>query len=366
MSQKKHSKILTSSEREAADRKELHAVKKHAPKVESAALVKLDSATRMLAEVRDMKSAKQAMDMAAVAEEYARKFQLGSEAELYAYGIRLDAQKMLGTFIENEVPKAKPGPKTELNSHEEINSRKAVYEELGVSPKVGAESVWLAGLDDETYQAIKTKQVKPSMVRRQQKRDELPAKVAALPEGKHRVIYADPPWKYGDERAGLEKEGTAAAAQYPLMDTEDLCAFAPLDRPVSDLAAKDSVLFMWATFPLLPDGLEVMAAWGFTYKQAFIWDKQRSNVANYHDASCEILLIGIRGSCPIEIDERVPQIISIARGKHSAKPEAFRDLIDKLYPTGPAIELFRRGESIKTKVREWKVWGNEAKQESAA
>jgi N6-adenosine-specific RNA methylase IME4 len=194
-------------------------------------------------------------------------------------------------------------------------------------------------------------EVKGMQALREVKRSTLSQRVAALPANKHRVIYADPPWKYGDERAGLEKEGTAAAAQYPTMPTADICA---LD--IVSIAAEDSVLFMWATFPLLEDAIAVIKAWGFKYKTAIVWDKQRSNIGNYHDARAELLMIATRGSCPIEIDTRPKQVQSIARGKHSAKPEEFRELIDTLYPTGPRIELFRRGVAPKG----WKIWGNES------
>ncbi len=213
----------------------------------------------------------------------------------------------------------------------------------------------------ELLEKVARGEVKGMQALRDVQRAALSSRIEALPPDKFRVIYADPPWKYGDERTGLEKADTAAAAQYPTMSVEKICA---LD--IRSLAARDSVLFMWATFPLLDDGLSVMKAWGFDYKTAFVWDKERSNIGNYHDARAELLMIGVRGSCPIEIKTRPKQIVSIARGKHSAKPEEFRALIDKLYPSGPAIELFRRGEPIKTKVREWKVWGNEAKQEQAA
>lgn len=203
----------------------------------------------------------------------------------------------------------------------------------------------------ELAKRVAAGEVKGMQALREVKRAGLSERIAALPTGTYRVIYADPPWKYGDERAGLEKEGTAAAAQYPTMPTADICA---LD--IRSLAQPDAVLFLWATFPLLEDGIAVIKAWGFHYKTAIVWDKQRSNIGNYHDARAELLMIATRGSCPIEIDTRPNQIQSIARGKHSAKPEEFRQLIDKLYPTGPRVELFRRGEAPPG----WVVWGNES------
>lgn len=177
--------------------------------------------------------------------------------------------------------------------------------------------------------------------------------VAVLPtERKYVVVYADPPWQYGDARSGLADYAQSAAAhQYPTMPVGDICAL-----PVRELAARDSVLFCWATFPLLREGLRVVEAWGFAYKQAFVWDKRRANLGNYHNACAEILLVGTRGSCVPEVSKRESQIISLERGAHSEKPDLFREMIDRLYPSGPRIELFRRGAAPTG----WDVWGNQA------
>lgn len=357
-----HSKILIASEREAVERKQSHALMKHTGGIEW--LARLEVATSALAEIRDAATAKNAMDIAHAAEVYARAQKLGDDSEQYARGIRFGAEIKLGEILK-EQPKATGtrtvgGDAKAGGSVEVPPDQPPTLAELGISKKLSAEAQRLAELPEDKRRALTRGEIKPSQALRDQRAATLSTRVAQLPPDKFRVIYADPPWKYGDERGGLEKANTAAAAQYPTMKTEKICA---LD--VRKLAARDSVLFMWATFPLLDDGLAVMKAWGFDYKTAFVWDKERSNIGNYHDARAELLMIGVRGSCPIEINSRPKQIISSPRGKHSAKPEAFRELIDKLYPTGPAIELFRRGEPIKTKVREWKVWGNEAKESAA-
>ncbi len=183
-------------------------------------------------------------------------------------------------------------------------------------------------------------------------RESLPDRVADLPTGQYRVFYADPPWQYGDERAGLAGySDSAAAAQYPTMPLAEICVM-----NVKGMAAPDSVLFLWATFPLLPDALEVVKAWGFTYKTAFVWDKQRPNMGNYHNACAELLLVATRGSCTPEIDTRFSQVQTRPRGRHSEKPDDWRRMIDDMYPTGPRVELFRRGDAPKG----WTVWGNEA------
>ena len=83
--------------------------------------------------------------------------------------------------------------------------------------------------------------------------------------GKYPIIYADPPWRYSQK--GLQG---AAENHYPTMNINELCAL-----PVAELAAPDSALFMWATFPQLPEALRLIEAWGFTYKSvAFVWLKK--------------------------------------------------------------------------------------------
>lgn len=212
----------------------------------------------------------------------------------------------------------------------------------------------IAAFSPELAEKVARGEVKGQQALREIRRSKLSGKVAALPEGQYRVIYADPPWKYGDERIGVDGfEDTAAADHYPTMSVAELSA---LD--VRQLAAPDAVLFCWATFPLLPDALEVVRAWGFRYKTAFVWDKQRSNVGSYHDARAELLLVATRGSCVAEIVARAPQVVSLARGAHSAKPEHFRRLVESLYPSafpGHAVELFRRGPTPEG----WIAWGNE-------
>ena len=74
--------------------------------------------------------------------------------------------------------------------------------------------------------------------------------------GKYNIIYADPPWHYESGKV----QG-AAENHYPTMSIDNLCAL-----PVAELTAKDCALFLWATFPQLPEALRLIKAWGFQYK----------------------------------------------------------------------------------------------------
>lgn len=187
-------------------------------------------------------------------------------------------------------------------------------------------------------------------VKRELRKAEIVKKVAALPSDKFRVIYADPPWKYGDTRELDGWEATAAEDHYPTMSIADLCAM-----PIIDIVEKDAVLFMWVTSPLLDECWPVIKAWGFDYRASFVWDKVKHNVGNYNSVRHEFLLVCIRGSCTPDVKKLHDSVVSIPRTKHSQKPEEFRAYIDQLYPHGKRIELFAR-----KKTKGWEAYGNQA------
>jgi len=166
-------------------------------------------------------------------------------------------------------------------------------------------------------------------------------------KGKYRIIYADPPWKYGDKL--IDGYGTADN-HYPTMSIQELC-----ELPIKELADENAVLFLWVTSPLLEECFAVINAWGFKYKTSFIWDKVRHNMGHYNSVRHELLLICTRGSCLPDNGKLFDSVVSIERSdKHSEKPEYFREIIDTLYTHGKRIELFAR-----KKADGWDVWGNQ-------
>ena len=162
----------------------------------------------------------------------------------------------------------------------------------------------------------------------------------------YRVIYADPPWKYGNTMPEYFDE---QAHHYPLMTVAEIAAM-----PVRDLAMDNAVLFLWVTSPILFDAADVIRAWGFTYKAAFIWDKIKHNMGHYNSVRHELLLICTRGSCQPDVQTLFDSVQSIERTRHSAKPAEFRTIIDTIYPHGPRLELFAR-----TTAEGWDAHGNQ-------
>jgi N6-adenosine-specific RNA methylase IME4 len=166
------------------------------------------------------------------------------------------------------------------------------------------------------------------------------------------VIYADPPWTFATySERGLDR---AAENHYPTMS---LAAIKALPVPAAD----DAVLFLWATVPMLPQAIEVMQAWGFTYKSGLVWIKPHIGLGFWTRNRVEHLLIGTRGNVPAPAPGTQPsQVIEAPRVRHSEKPEAVAAIIEQLFPNTPKIELFARRVRVG-----WDVWGNEVAEAAA-
>jgi len=182
---------------------------------------------------------------------------------------------------------------------------------------------------------------------------ELGNRQQALPQKTYGVILADPEWKHVPwSPTGMDR---AADNHYPTSPTDVIAS-----RPVASIAAKDSVLFLWAVVPMLPDALRVMEAWGFTYRTSAVWCKQRPGqqmgLGHWFRIDHEILLVGTRGEPPAPAPgTQWRSVIGARVGAHSAKPECVLELIEAYFPTLPKIELNRRGFARAG----WDAWGHE-------
>ena len=176
----------------------------------------------------------------------------------------------------------------------------------------------------------------------------------------YKIIYADPPWSYTNK--SLSRGG--AERHYKTTAIDELCKI-----DVNSIADKDSVIFMWVTFPMLAHGLQLMSAWGFTFKtNGFTWGKTNKNgtlymgMGSHTRANAEICIIGIKGKGVKRVNCGIRNTQLHPRTKHSEKPDAFRSDIEKLYgadidngPDLPRLEMFAR-----TATEGWDVFGNEA------
>ena len=187
---------------------------------------------------------------------------------------------------------------------------------------------------------------------------------------KYQVVYADPPWTYskgsfvlsvnGYNNTTLQKKKSKEEElvnHYPTMSVQEM-----MELPVSDVADKDCVLFMWTTDSHLPYALEIIKSWGFTYKTVgFVWNKTREDGGDYAMMGpwtmkqSEICLLATKGS-PYKFreDRTVRSMVHSQKTKHSAKPQEVADRIVRMFPDCNRIELFARDAKPG-----WDVWGNE-------
>jgi len=320
-------------------------------------LAKLDQATKMLAEIRNVDDAKKLINLAEAARVYAQQVKLGLEAQNHAAEIKLRAQRRAGEILDS-MEKAQ-GRRTDLETSFLDERRLEVtptYAEMDITYKDA--HVWqtLATMPAPMFEKFITdkreaiEEITTAGVYREAKRFIAANKPDApmLPDQKYRVIYADPPWLYGDK---LVDGYGAAEHHYPVMSIDELCSLS-----VKGLAEDNAVLFLWTTSPLLVESFDVVKAWGFQYKTSFVWDKVKHNFGHYNSVRHELLLICTRGSCLPDIPELIDSVQTIERTEHSKKPEEFRNIIDKLYPNGKRIELFARTKQGNSN---WEVWGNE-------
>lgn len=168
----------------------------------------------------------------------------------------------------------------------------------------------------------------------------------------YRMILADPPWRF--TLRSPKGETKSPQSHYSCMSLEDLKRL-----PVADLAAPDCLLFMWATAPMLPQALETLKAWHFRYVTMGAWKKTTSTgkaafgTGYVLRSTVEPFLIGAIGR-PRYASRSERNLIEAERREHSRKPDEQYEILERLCPDGPRIELFARAE------REgWTAWGNQ-------
>lgn len=165
--------------------------------------------------------------------------------------------------------------------------------------------------------------------------------VPPLPAGTFRTVVADPPLAYtADFGDGL------AADHYRTMPLAELEAL-----PVSGLAAPDSHLYLWIGATRIPDGLQIVEAWGFSFVALLTWKKPAIGLGTWWRYQTEHLIHARRGS--LRTRPGLSNLFEARRSRHSEKPEIAYDLITRASP-GPYIELFARKPRAG-----WTVWGDE-------
>lgn len=177
-----------------------------------------------------------------------------------------------------------------------------------------------------------------------------------IQDGRFKTILADPPWQFVN-RTGKMAPEHKRLNRYSTLTTREISSI-----PVGIAADEPAHLYLWVPNALLPEGLQVMQAWGFTYKSNIVWHKVRKDggpdgrgVGFYFRNTTELVLFGIRGSMrTLAPGRRQVNIIRTMKREHSRKPDELYEVIENCSP-GPYLELFARGSR-----KGWSTFGNQA------
>lgn len=332
-------------------------------------LIRYETARSALAEAKSIDEVKDIRDKSEAMRAYARMAK-DTQLEIDATELRLRAERRLGIMLTEQKrttgfnPGTRPS-REDGGTMDEPPSHIPTLAEVGVDKKLSSRAQRIGGIGERAFEAmvdsIRGRIAKGDRVsldvsaidkkeRRADRERELAAKQSSLPEKRYGVIYADPEWRFEvySRDTGMDR---AADNHYPTSSTDEIC-----NRPVADIAADDCVLFLWATVPMLPDALRVLAAWGFDYKSHCIWAKDRIGTGYWFRNQHEILLVGTRGSVPAPaMGTQVESLVDAPVARHSEKPEKFYQLIERYFPNLPKIELNARAARPG-----WDAWGYEA------
>ena len=174
---------------------------------------------------------------------------------------------------------------------------------------------------------------------------------------KFKTVLADPPWRFVN-RTGKVAPEHRRLSRYGTMDVEQIAAL-----PVANIVGPTAHLYLWVPNALLPQGLQVLQAWGFSYKSNIVWHKLRKDggsdgrgVGFYFRNVTELVLFGVRGknARTLAPGRRQVNYFGTRKREHSRKPDEQYEIIEACSP-GPYLELFARGARPK-----WTLWGDQA------
>lgn len=320
-------------------------------------IAKLDTARLALAEAKTIQETKKILDMAAAAEIYAKRQQLGDDAIHYATSIKVEALAQLGKMLK-ETPR-----NTGVRMAGSINgvggtiveppSTIPTLAEMGLDKKTSKLAQDIASLPDDQIEKIKSGVMAISKATTEARRTEIVNKLESIEaqqvkaiQGVYDVIVIDPPWPM--EKIERDVAPNQVAFEYPTMTEEELEL---LEIPTADSCH----VWLWTTHKYLPMALRLLDVWGLKYVCTFTWHKpggfQPFGLPQYN---CEFALYARKGSPIFTETKDFPVCFNAPRGAHSEKPEAFYETIRRV-TAGRRLDMFNRRS-----IDGFDTWGKEA------
>jgi N6-adenosine-specific RNA methylase IME4 len=341
------------------------------PETRLSELVRYEAACRAVAEAKTTDEVVSISHNADAMRLYARQAN-NKQLEIDAAEIRIRAERRLGELIvaqKETVGLARGGQPYQsatCSTKEQVET--PTLAEVGIDRKLSMRAQKLASMPSGDFGqmldnwrsriVLENERVTTNILRAVSKAEQIAEATIAEKEGgctvqnlqdliaagrKFGCIYADPPWLYDNQSTRA-----ATSNHYGGMTVAEIC-----DLPIRELAADDAHLHLWTTNGFLFECPKIFEAWGFEFRSSFVWVKPKLGIGNYWRNSHEILLTAIRGDAKRFNDRALKSWLECDRGRHSAKPEQVRHMIEKA-SEGPFLELFGRSPAPG-----WSVWGNE-------
>jgi N6-adenosine-specific RNA methylase IME4 len=270
-----------------------------------------------------------------------------SASQRAALALELDRYRELKTTAEQRRRQNLRQHADEAGSPPRGRTREQVAAWAGVSPRTVQDAATVQQHDPDLFEQVKAGQLAADLAARRVRRtlrDQNLPPAPPLPEGPFELIYADPPWQLGNPDGANAPEN-----HYPTMPLQAINDLRPA-------ATESAVLFLWAVNCLLPEAIEVLTAWGFSYKTNLVWVKPSIGLGYWARNRHELLLFATRGRVELPEPKQVPDsVIQAERGRHSQKPAVVYELIEAAYPGLTKLELFARGRPRPG----WQTWGNQ-------
>lgn len=324
----------------------------------------VEQAKTLLLQATTLHEVKEIRDKAAAIQSYMKQASESLEAQNAAAEVKIRAERRAGELLA-EMPKHNGRPK---RSHDEIVSQSPSFSEIGIDHNQAHRWQTIASLPEPEFEEhieeskargreLTSVAVYKAAKQHKAQNDATPYEAPSTDNGivgnlrdliaagrKFRTIYADPPWRYGNQATRASTDN-----HYGTMTVEEICA-----EPVAELVEDDAHLHLWTTNAFLPESFRVMEAWGFEYKSVFVWCKPQMGIGNYWRVSHEFMLFGIRGKQPFRARDEMSWA-EIDRTEHSAKPDPIRLKVEKVSP-GPYLEMYGR---VYMPGSPWTVYGNQ-------
>lgn len=308
-----------------------------------------------LEKARTVPEAKLVRDQAKALGDYLRQQRHSFDCQQMAAELKLRAEYKLGELIPKQFPHGDPGER-KANGCINPRSRAVTLGESGISRMQSSRwqllrTLPVSRLNGYIEESInRRKEITTNTLLKEAKRAKAirarklskPAQVDSI--GPFDLIVADPPWLY--EHCGVRNWGVEN--HYPPASLARIRSHKPD-------ASKNSILLLWATAPKLEEALQVMTAWGFKYRTCAVWDKELTGMGYWWRVQHELLLLGTRGKPRATPEsERIPSLFRSRRGKHSVKPVAVMEWIERAFPHLSKLEMYCRSPRPG-----WAAWGNE-------